>query len=134
MSMTILWAIAAAACLVAELMTGTFYLLVLCLAFSVGCGLAALDVSLSVQIVAAAITGLLGIVLVRRWRSRNNAVSPTPPIATNALVTIISSQGSRYRVRWRGTEWDANGPAGMPENATAMISGQTGNTLHIEPR
>lgn len=133
MSTSLIWAIAAATCLVAELLTGTFYLLVLCLAFSVGCALAALEFSFTLQIVSASLTGLLGTALVHRWRARNKATEPALPLA-QGTATVVTVQAQGYRVRWRGTEWNAEGPAGLAENACVEIVGQTGNTLHIAPR
>ena len=133
MSTSLIWAIAAATCLVAELLTGTFYLLVLCLAFSVGSALAALELSFTIQVVSAAVTGLLGTALVHRWRAKNKATEPALPL-TQGTATVVAIQAQGYRVRWRGSEWDAEGPAGLSENATVAIVGQTGNRLRIEAR
>ncbi|WP_018610298.1 NfeD family protein [Uliginosibacterium gangwonense] len=131
--MTIAWAILAAACLVVELLTGTLYLLVLCAAFAVACALSALDINIPVQLTVATVAGMSGLLVVHRWRTRN-AKHPPMPIIERPQATIVTTHGPGYRVRWRGTEWDATGPQGLADNTSVTITGQTGNTLHITPR
>lgn len=130
--MTIAWALLATACLVVELLTGTLYLLVLCVAFAAASALSALEISLPIQLSVATITGLTGLLLVHRWRTRN--ANPTPmPAIEHPQAIIVTTQAKGYRVRWRGTEWDATGPEGLADNTSVIITGQTGNTLHITP-
>lgn len=124
----------AATCLIAELLTGTLYLLVLCVAFAGACALSALDAGIPLQISVAAIIGIVGIFVVQRWRNRNARTSSPSPTIENPLATIVGNNGPLYRVRWRGTEWNATGPQGLSESTTVTITGQNGNTLHIEPR
>jgi membrane protein implicated in regulation of membrane protease activity len=130
--MIITWAALAAVCLIAELLTGTFYLLVLTVAFAGACGLAALDTGIPAQISLAAIIGVIGLLAVQRWRTRRRDASPAATLE-NAVATVVGANGALYRVRWRGSEWNARGPEGLSENATVRITGQSGNTLHIEP-
>lgn len=131
--MTITWAMLAAVCLIAELLTGTLYLLVLCAAFASACALAALDFGIPLQISVAALIGVMGIFVVQRWRTKNTQQSPSPTLE-NPIGTVVGINGPQYRVHWRGTEWNATGPQGLGENASVTITGQSGNTLHIEPR
>ena len=130
--MIITWAALAAVCLIVELLTGTFYLLVLTVAFAGACGLAALDTGIPAQISLAAIIGVIGLLAVQRWRTRRRDASPAATLE-NAVATVVGTNGALYRVRWRGSEWNARGPEGLSENATVRITGQSGNTLHIEP-
>jgi len=130
---TIAWALLAAACLVVELLTGTLYLLVLCAAFAAATALSALDISVPIQFTVATVVGFAGLLLVHRWRTRNANPAPMPAIE-HPQATIVATHARGYRVRWRGTEWDATGPQGLADNTSVTITGQTGNTLHITPR
>jgi len=135
--MIITWALLAAACLVAELLTGTLYLLVVSIAFSIACALAALDMATYIQFCVASLAAILGLtpLILKRRRSRNAAANSSPsPEISNPVATIVDICGPQYRIRWRGTEWNATGPQGLKENTAVIITGQTGNTLHIEPR
>lgn len=128
--MTITWALLATGCLIAELLTGTLYLLVLCAAFAGATGIAALELSIPLQISAATLIAVIGAFLVRRWRTRSPKASALAAVE-HPVASIVTADGPRYRVRWRGSEWNATGPAGLPEGSTVAITGQSGNTLHI---
>ncbi len=91
-----------------ELVTGTFYLLVLAVGLAVG-GLAALaGLPAATQYVAAAVVGALGVVFLHRWK----ASRPAPSTATQdlevgqAVQVVAWREDGTARVRYRGAEWD----------------------------
>jgi membrane protein implicated in regulation of membrane protease activity len=115
MSAYVTWFVVGFALLVAELLTGTFYLLVLAFAAGVA-GLAALaGASLPLQLVVAAIIGLGGSL----WLRRSRAWKGTP--VADALQNLDVGQSVRIdywtpgrtaRTTYRGTQWDVELAAG----------------------
>ncbi len=116
----------------AELMTGTFYLLAVGVAFAVG-GLAALfGASLPVQLIVAGVLSVAGTIAAHRWRLRN-VVPPEPSLDLGQSVRILEwmDDGSA-RVKYRGTQWDAELSApGVARAETMYIVGTRGSTLVI---
>lgn len=129
------WLIAAAIALIAEFMSGSFYLLMLALALAGG-GLTALFLpNASWQYLVAALTGLVGVSLLYRHKQRTPAQhTPTDP-DINQTVRVLQQTGlQQYRVHYRGTEWDARLAQGeLKPDDQAHIIGHNGNTLLISP-
>ena len=69
-----IWWIAAAALVGAELLTGTFYLLVVGIALAFGGAAAWFDASVPLQWLIAAALGVIGTVMLQRWK---RVASPT---------------------------------------------------------
>jgi membrane protein implicated in regulation of membrane protease activity len=115
MSAYVAWFVVGFVLLIAELLTGTFYLLVLAIAAGVG-GLVALGGgSLPLQLVVAAAIGLAGSLWLRR--SRAGRTSP----AAEALQNLDLGQtvrvdhwsaGRTARATYRGAQWDVELAAG----------------------
>lgn len=128
-----LWFVFALILAGAEMLTGTFYLLVYGGAAAVG-GLAALaGLGTVPQLVAAALCAVAGTVWLRRHPiSRKAAGSQSLDLGQRVEVEQWKSE-TVLRVRYRGTGWDAElagPPAAPPERpATLYIVGQRGNTL-----
>jgi membrane protein implicated in regulation of membrane protease activity len=105
------WILTGLLLVVVELVTGTFYLLILGIAAGIGSLIAFLDQPFWVQSVVAAIAAIIGGVLVYRYHSAANASSPKD--AANDIgqtVTIeswVSEPQRLARARYRGTIWDA---------------------------
>jgi membrane protein implicated in regulation of membrane protease activity len=109
MSAYVTWFVVGFALLVAELLTGTFYLLVLAIAAGVA-GIAALaGASLPLQLVVAAAIGLVGSL----WLRRARAGRTTP--AADAMQNLDLGQSVRIdhwtagrtaRATYRGSQWD----------------------------
>ena len=110
MSMHYLWWLVAVGLGVAELATGSFYLLVLA-AGAAAAGLAAMaGAGTVVQLLVAAVVSIAGALLVRRNRHGGNL-----PAARNADVNLdigatlqidAWSPDGLARTRYRGAEWD----------------------------
>jgi membrane protein implicated in regulation of membrane protease activity len=125
------WLIVAVLAIVCEMLSGTLYLLVIGLAAACAALLAWFDQSLVLQLFAAALLALLGGLLVRKYRSPARA-DMAADLHGKAEVASIVAPG-RLRVRWRGTEWEAECAAGaglVPGDAVSILS-QQGNVLQV---
>jgi membrane protein implicated in regulation of membrane protease activity len=96
--------------LVAELLSSTFYLLMIALALA-GAGVASLaGASLTVQLLVAAILGFSGALLLRRLRSgRQQSEQPDPlqNMDVGQTLQVDGWTGSRTaRANYRGAQWD----------------------------
>ena len=137
MELTVYWILAAIALVVVELLTGTFYLLVLGLAAFAGAALAWLRMPLAVQASFAVVIAIFGVVLVQRYRVR------TPPSGTSSndidlgqRVTVqswVNEAEGLARVHYRGTLWDAKVLGERGAGTTFYIRSVDGSTLHIAP-
>src|SRR6185295_3262709 len=118
-----------------ELMTGTFYLLAVGVAFAVG-GLAAmLGAALPVQLIIGGVLSVAGTMAAHRWR-RQRVPPPTPSLDLGQSVRVLEwKDDGSARVNYRGTQWDAELAApGVPRAETMYIVGTRGSTLLIADR
>jgi membrane protein implicated in regulation of membrane protease activity len=114
MTEPMLWWITAGLLVVSELLTGTFYLLMLALGATAGAMAAYAGVNQTWQIVIAALVGVAAITLwhLRRLRhtppSDNDSMDPNQhfDIGETVQVTSWNAQGEA-RVQYRGTQWPA---------------------------
>jgi membrane protein implicated in regulation of membrane protease activity len=114
------WWLAAIALGIAELFTGSFYLLVLA-AGAAGAGLtAALGFGLASQLLCAALISAIGAALVRKLRPLNREAQPSqrnPDVNLDIGQTVQVEQwdANRHaRVAYRGAMWDVELLAGEP--------------------
>ena len=131
-----IWWIIAGALIVAELVTGTFFLLALGVAFGIG-GLAALlGATFEFQLVVASVVGILGVFLAHRWRRRSAARPQEPVFDIGQTVRVQAwNPDGTARVAYRGTLWQAETPsADTPRGDTMVIVGVRGSTLVIADR
>ena len=111
MQPALVWLLLGLALIAVEMLTGTFYLLILGIAAGIGALAAYLGLPFFSQALGAAIAAVAGGILVRRYHDAANASSPK----NNAndigelvvLESWISETQRRARVRYRGTTWDA---------------------------
>jgi membrane protein implicated in regulation of membrane protease activity len=104
-----LWLIVGIVLIVAELMTGTFYLLFLGIAALVGAAVAFLGVSLLAQALVAAVVAVAGVVWVQRNR-RSIEAKPMASLDVGQHVSFeswISQPDKVARVQYRDAQWDA---------------------------
>ena len=129
-----LWFVSAVIALIAEFVTGTFYLLVVALALAGG-GLAALSgLGAVAELTAASLTGVIGLWLVTRWKKRHanpRQARREPDFGQPVRIVSITGNGLA-RVHYRGTEWDAEllDPA-LASGQTGYIAGSDGSRLKI---
>lgn len=105
------WLLIGLMLVVIELMTGTFYLLILGVAAGIGSLIAYLDQPFWMQALTAASAAIVGGVLVKRYHRAANDSSPKDGANDIGQTVIIESWVSETqrlaRVRYRGTVWDA---------------------------
>ncbi len=105
------WLLIGLMLVVIELMTGTFYLLILGVAAGIGSLIAFLDQPFWMQALSAAIAAVIGGVLVYRYHRAANASSPKDSAndigQTVTIESWVSEPQRLARVHYRGTVWDA---------------------------
>ncbi|WP_374553534.1 NfeD family protein [Aquitalea pelogenes] len=132
-----LWLVGALLALMAEFMSGTFYLLVIAVALAAGGVASLLGGSEALCWTLASLGGIAGVVAVSRWRKRQppaalpgKAVPDDPDIGQ--LVRVISRiDKQNLRVHYRGTEWQARAQdaSALAPGDSAAIAGRDGNVL-----
>lgn len=132
-----IWWIAAAALIAVELLTGTFYLLVVGLA--VGCGgIAALFAApVPLQWLIAGVLGVIGTMWLQRWKRGIAAKTPQQQaLDIGGQVQVLSWGPDRTaRVAYRGSTWDAELAApDTPKVETMYIAGLRGSVLILADR
>ena len=135
MNDTTVWWLITGALVAAELMTGTFYLLMLAIG-AVAAALAAhMGTGLTPQLVTAAVVGGLAVVLWRQKSLRREAQIPTElhlDIGETVQVDAWDAQGTA-QVKHRGANWSAICPSGhTPSPGTHRIQAIQGNRLVLE--
>ena len=137
-----LWAILGLTLIIVELLTGTFYLLVLGIA-AFGAALAAwLGQGFPVQAIVAAVIAALGCYGVHVYRAKNATQQMAPVDAGQpaSFENWIDQGGRLARVRYRGASWDAlvegegqESPAPAP-GSLLYVTATSGNTLKVTSR
>ncbi len=120
----VLWFLLALGLFIGEMMTTTFYMLVLSVAMCVGGAAALMGMSPSSQLILSSLMSILGIVLLSRWKARNDvATEEISPDVGQPVQVLAWHEDGTARVHYRGADWDAE-----PENTdTPQL-----NTLYIK--
>ena len=135
MDHAIVWAVIGLVLVIVEVVTGTFYLLMLGVA-AFGAALAAwLGLGFSAQSIVAAVVSAVGCYGVHLYRAKNSA-QQMAPIDAGMPASFESwlDAGSRLaRVRYRGASWDARveGLEAIEPGATLYVLAADGNTLRV---
>jgi membrane protein implicated in regulation of membrane protease activity len=129
------WAIAGIALIIAELITGTFYLLVIGIAALAGAVVALLHHSFWIQTLVAAAIAIVGVTLVTRFR-KSQTSSPSVSLDVGQSVVLdgwVNERERLARVRYRNATWDAKvlDEQGAETGRTLYIRHVDGNTLHV---
>ena len=133
-----LWLLAGLALVIAELVTGTFYLLVLGVA-AFGAGAAAwLGAGFPGQAIAAVVVAGVGAYLVHAYRARNAAQQMRSIDAGQPanFESWVDQAAGLARVRYRGASWEARlegGDAPQP-GAVLYVLAAEGNMLRVSAR
>jgi membrane protein implicated in regulation of membrane protease activity len=131
-----MWWIVAAGLIAAELLTGTFYLLVIGIAVACG-GIAAwLGWSEPYQWIAASVLGIIGVVSLQRWRRGRGRSPDHPPLDVGQMVRVQKWGPDRTaRVTYRGSTWDAELATPDTQQAETMyIAATRGSVLILSDR
>lgn len=138
-----LWWMAAGLAVIAELLTGTFYLLMLAAGLAAGALAAHLGAGLIGQILVAAIAGGTGLVVLYLQRQQRPA---SPPAAANPDLNLDIGQhvdvahwhpDGTTRVHYRGALWQARlrdvPPSTLPQPGRYVICAIEGSELILGP-
>jgi membrane protein implicated in regulation of membrane protease activity len=134
----LLWLMAGFVLVIAELLTGTFYLLVLGIAGFAGALVAFLGFDIWIQAVVAAVVAVAGVMWVRARRKQRSPAMPSLDLGQSVSFDDWTSQDAgRARVRYRDSLWDAQieGAAGSPAPGDPFyIIAVDGSTLRVSAR
>ena len=129
------WGVLGLVLVIAELLTGTFYLLMLGVAAFGAAAVAGLGQPFSVQSIVAFIVAAAGCYGAPVWRAKNRGEQmPSIDAGMPASFEAWIDAGARLaRVRYRGATWDARveGPDGLEPGATVYVLATDGNTLKV---
>lgn len=132
----LVWILTAIGLVIVELLSGTFYLLVLGVAATGGAALAYAGAGFWAQAVVATVIAALGVVFVHRNRATAAEAKAINAIDVGQRVTLeswVNESEGLARVHYRGTLWDAKVVGGRSQGTTFYIRGVDGSTLHIAP-
>ena len=131
-----IWWLLTGVAVAAELMTGTFYLLVVALACVAGGAIAGLGYDIGWQWGAAALVEVVGTLAINRWKRTHQT---KPKLSNNldigAKVSVLEwNEDGTARVAYRGTQWDAilESPS-MPRREHMVIVDMRGALLVLGP-
>jgi len=130
-----IWWVLAAVLVGAELVTGTFYLLAVAIAFAIGGLCAVLGVSLPWQLVVAGVVAVVTTMAAHRWRQKRTVPQQASLDLGQSVKVLDWRDDGAARVFYRGTQWDAELAApGAVRAETMYIVGTRGSTLLIADR
>jgi membrane protein implicated in regulation of membrane protease activity len=121
------WFIASFVLLIVELMTGTFYVLMISLALAAGGLVALAGGGFALQMVIASLVGTGATLLLRRSRfgkiekSRDASTDPMQSLDIGQSAQVKDWENGQTRVMHRGSAWDAVMAAGE-EPATGSLT------------
>lgn len=129
------WAVTGLVLAIVELLTGTFYLLMLGIAAFGAAAAAWLGLAFAAQSVVAAAVAAVGCYGVHVYRARNQAQQMAPIDAGNpaSFESWVDAPARLARVRYRGATWDARveGAEALEPGATLYVVAADGNTLKV---
>ena len=135
MDPALIWAISGLGLVIVELLTGTFYLLMLGVAAFGAAGAAWLGYDFPLQVVVACLIAAGGCYGVHAYREKNrNRQMPSLDAGMPAsFETWIDARARLARVRYRGASWDARveGVEALEPGATVYVLAADGNTLKV---
>jgi membrane protein implicated in regulation of membrane protease activity len=129
-----IWWILATLLTGAELLTGTFYLLAVGIAFAFG-GIAAwLGASMQLQWLTAGVLAVIGTMIANRWRRRSGDSPLLPGLDIGQTVRVEAWQpDGSARVVYRGTRWNGVlASSETPRRHTMYIVATRGSTLVLD--
>ena len=140
MNDVMVWFVIAFGLLIAELMTGTFYLLMVAIGCAVGGVAALLGADLPLQLVSGAGVGIAATMVLRRTRwgqqrlHADSAENRDVILDIGEVVQVQDWQNGTAHVRYRGCQWDASLEPGATQRAGAqVIKAIRGSTLIVAP-
>ena len=141
MDLWLFWIIAGSVLVIAELISGTFYLLVLAAGAFAAALIAWLGANMLVQASVGGGVSLAGAWFVHHWHQANRKADGGQSSFLDRGQAVVlegwTNEGAgTARVKYRGASWDARvtDPAARPApGSTLYIEGQEGSTLVVAP-
>lgn len=134
MDLYLMWAVAGIVLIIIEMLTGTFYLLVLGVAALAAAGAAWFGQSFWVQAVVSAAVAVAGVILVNRYRGKSLPASQQA-LDVGQSVTLeswINEADGLARVNYRNAQWEAQVVGERVTGGTVFyIQAVKGNTLSV---
>ncbi|HZW51813.1 MAG TPA: NfeD family protein [Rudaea sp.] len=131
----LVWLLIGMTLVIVELLTGTFYLLVLGIACFGGSASAFFGHTFGTQAIVAGCVAALGVVLVHAYRARNAArqMAPIDAGMPANFESWIDKSAGLARVRYRGAAWDARieESASLEPGSLVYVVAANGNTLKV---
>ena len=121
----LIWLIAGLLLIIVELVTGTFYLLVLGVAALAGGTVAYVGQPFSVQAMVASVLAVAGVLWVNRFRRASKSVK-MPSLDVGQATTFDrwrDRANGQARVKYRDALWDAT--------VAGEVQGEPGETLYV---
>ncbi len=139
MALSTIWWLLAGAAVAVELLTGTFYLLMLAMGMAAGALAAHAGASLTVQMLVAAVVGGGAVML---WYLRRDQRPAEPPAQSNVNVNLDIGETIHIAtwnpdgtadVHYRGARWTAiHRPGVTPSAGTHRVAELVGNRLLVD--
>jgi membrane protein implicated in regulation of membrane protease activity len=131
----LVWLLAGFGLVIVELLSGTFYLLMLGIAAFGAAAMAWLGRGFELQVLVAVGIAAAGCYGVHLYRDRN-AKSQMVPVDAGQPASFeawIDQGGGLARVRYRGASWDAriDGQGDLDSGALLYVKGTEGHTLDV---
>ncbi len=114
-----------------EMISGTFYMLVLSLAMALGSVAALSGLAMTWQLSLAGVAAVAGILFLRRSRIARPKSANDGNLDIGQAVRVIAwREDGTARVQYRGAEWDAQPESAQtPHEATLYIKSMRSSTL-----
>ncbi len=131
------WLVLAGLLVVFELFTGTFYVLMIAIGMAFGAATAALGFGLPLQILVAAVVGVLATGVLHRSRfgrplRQDAARDPNVNIDIGQTVHVERWSDDKARAMYRGAQWDIDlGPGAIAGSGTFKIVEIRGSRLVV---
>lgn len=131
----LVWLVAGFALVIAELLTGTFFLLVLGIAAFAGSATAWFGLGFWLEALCAALVAVAGVFWVRQHRKsiQRPDMAPLDVGQAVAFETWVSREQGAARVKYRDALWDAEveGERELDRGQALYIHAVDGNTLKV---
>ena len=135
MDHSLAWAVIGLVLVIAELLTGTFYLVMLGVAAFGAAAAAYLGLDFAAQVIVAALVAAVGCYGVHVYRAKSRADRMPPIDAGNParFESWVDAGGRLARVRYRGASWEASveGAEALEPGTTVYVLAADGNTLKV---
>jgi membrane protein implicated in regulation of membrane protease activity len=135
-TVSVTWWVVSAVLVGAELLSGTFYLLAIAIAFAAGGVCAWLGLPFAMQILVAAAVGIVAVALLRRWKAQKSRPKLPASLDVGQAVQVAQwRDDGTARVNYRGAQWDAElENTQVPRQTTLYIAAVRGSVLVLSDR